>query len=173
MDGELDPRPLITAGLVLGIGLGGFVDGIVFHQILQTHAMLSAKVPRTTLVGVETNMVWDGLFHAVTWIAVAIGLRLLWTASRRADAAWSGPTLTGAMVAGWGAFNLVEGLIDHHLLGIHHVVEARGLSAWDWAFLGSGVALIAVGSLVIVRDRTGWLASRASAVAARGEPRRA
>ena len=39
----LDRRPLVTAGLVLGLGMGGFVDGIVFHQLLQTHNMLSAR----------------------------------------------------------------------------------------------------------------------------------
>jgi uncharacterized membrane protein len=27
--------PLVGAGLVLGIGLGGFVDGILLHQLLQ------------------------------------------------------------------------------------------------------------------------------------------
>jgi uncharacterized membrane protein len=49
------------------------------------------------------------------------------------------------MLAGWGWFNLVEGMIDHHLLGLHHVVEALGVSAWDWAYLASGVVLIVVG----------------------------
>jgi uncharacterized membrane protein len=27
------------------------------------------------------------------------------------------------MLIGFGLFNLVEGIIDHHLLGIHHVNE--------------------------------------------------
>jgi len=30
-----------SAGILLGIGLGGFVDGIVLHQILQWHHMLT------------------------------------------------------------------------------------------------------------------------------------
>jgi uncharacterized membrane protein len=29
-------------GIVLRIGLGGFVDGIVLHQILQSHHMLTS-----------------------------------------------------------------------------------------------------------------------------------
>jgi uncharacterized membrane protein len=29
---HLTRRPLISAGTLLGIGLGGFVDGIVLHQ---------------------------------------------------------------------------------------------------------------------------------------------
>ena len=30
-------RPLIASGVLLGIGMGGFVDGILFHQILKLH----------------------------------------------------------------------------------------------------------------------------------------
>ncbi len=41
--------PLLSAGLLLGIGMGGFVDGIVFHQLLQTHSMLSGVRPGLTL----------------------------------------------------------------------------------------------------------------------------
>jgi uncharacterized membrane protein len=152
--GQVNRRPLISAGLLLGVGMGGFVDGIVFHQILQTHNMLSAKRPPNTVVNIEANMVWDGLFHAFTWTMVALGLLLLFRAGRRADVPWSGRILLGAMIAGWGLFNLVEGLIDHHILHVHHVVERLGVSVWDWAFLGSGVAFLVVGWLMIrsVRD---------------------
>jgi len=33
----LNPIPLSFAGIILGIGVGGFIDGIFFHQILQWH----------------------------------------------------------------------------------------------------------------------------------------
>jgi uncharacterized membrane protein len=46
MPRPVNPRPLVAAGALLGIGLGGFVDGILFHQILQLHNMLSNWVPR-------------------------------------------------------------------------------------------------------------------------------
>ena len=48
----INARPLITAGTLLGIGLGGFVDGILFHQLLQAHNMLFAAVRPRHLVGV-------------------------------------------------------------------------------------------------------------------------
>ena len=35
----------------------------------------------------------------------------------------------GVLLAGWGGFNLVEGLVDHQLLGIHHVRDLPALSA--------------------------------------------
>lgn len=147
--GQLNRRPLISAGLLLGVGMGGFVDGILFHQILQIHNMLSAVRPPTTVVSIETNMVWDGLFHAFTWMVTALGIWMLFRAGRRADVPWSGKMLWGALVAGWGLFNLVEGLVDHHILHVHHVVERLGVSVWDWAFLGSGVVFIVVGWLII------------------------
>src|SRR5688572_25239614 len=31
----LTPVPLLTTSVILGIGIGGFIDGIVLHQILQ------------------------------------------------------------------------------------------------------------------------------------------
>ena len=37
-------RPVVAAGIVLGAGLGGFFDGIVFHQILQVHNMLTGRI---------------------------------------------------------------------------------------------------------------------------------
>ena len=147
-------RPLAAAGFLLGVGLGGFVDGILFHQILQAHNMLSARLPRTSVVNVEVNMFWDGLFHAFTWLTTVIGLGLLWRAVRRPDVPLSTRALAGALAAGWGTFNLVEGLIDHEILGLHHVVENGNHLLWDCAFLASGVLLI-VGGWAAVREGPG------------------
>jgi uncharacterized membrane protein len=149
-------RPLVAAGLLIGAGLGGFVDGILFHQILQLHGMLSARLPMHILANAKINMFWDGLFHVLTWLSTAFGIALLWRAARRQEVPWSGRTFVGALLGGWGVFNFVEGLIDHHLLGIHHVVESLGLSGYDYAFLASGVVLMAVGYMldVKVRERT-------------------
>ncbi|HEY8375299.1 MAG TPA: DUF2243 domain-containing protein [Nannocystis sp.] len=143
--------PLIAAGIVMGVGLGGFVDGIVLHQILQWHNMLSARVPTTDLVGMKFNMVYDGLFHALTWIMTVVGLALLWRAGKRADVPWSGRIFVGALVLGWGLFNFVEGVIDHQLLGLHHVRPGPSQLAWDLAFLASGLAFAWLGA-VLIRD---------------------
>ena len=46
------PRmPSRASGLLYGLGLGGFVDGIVLHQILQWHHMVSDVdgIPQTRL----------------------------------------------------------------------------------------------------------------------------
>ena len=146
-------RPLIVAGTVLGIGMGGFVDGILFHQILQLHNMLSAWVLRDSLLHEQVNMFWDGLFHAFTWTAVAIGLVLLWRAVKHPGIVLSGRTLCGGLALGWGLFNLVEGLVDHEMLGIHHVYESGNHMLWDMVFLASGLVLIGGGWAVIRMGR--------------------
>jgi uncharacterized membrane protein len=141
-------RPVLplSPGILLGIGLGGFVDGILLHQILQWHHMLtSAGYPADSLSNLTVNTLADGLFHAATWIATGLGLWLLHRAVRR-GAAWSGYRLLGGMAIGWGAFNLVEGIVDHHVLGLHHVREgAANVLLWDLGFLASGVVLAGIG----------------------------
>ncbi|QXE24247.1 hypothetical protein B6N60_02951 [Richelia sinica FACHB-800] len=44
------------AGVFLGLGLGGFVDGILLHQILQWHHMISNLQPLTTISNIDLNM---------------------------------------------------------------------------------------------------------------------
>jgi len=142
--------PLIAAGILMGAGLGGFVDGITLHQILQWHNMLSAQRPPNDLVSAKVNMFWDGLFHAAVWIMTAIGLTVLWKAGSRRDVPWSGKTFVGSLIIGWGLFNVIEGVIDHQLLGIHHVNEyTANKLPWDLAFLASGVVFLLVGWMLI------------------------
>jgi uncharacterized membrane protein len=146
----MDAPRILLAGLLLGIGLGGFVDGIVLHQILQWHHLLSStgEHPPTTVAGLEANTLADGLFHAATWLATVAGVWLLWRAER-AGVRWNGRELLGAALAGWGAFNLVEGIVDHHLLGLHHVRPGEAELAYDLGFLALGAALVIAGAYLI------------------------
>ncbi|MBN8717977.1 DUF2243 domain-containing protein [Hydrobacter penzbergensis] len=153
---ELTPVPLTTAAMVLGIGLGGFVDGIVLHQILQWHEMLSKKIPPTDYVNKSVNMFWDGVFHAFCLIVLLVGVVLLWKLLWRKDIARSGNLLVGGMLLGWGLFNIIEGIINHHLLKLHNVREvALNIPAWNWGFLVFSVLLIIAGySLVNTKKVT-------------------
>jgi uncharacterized membrane protein len=157
---SVNHNPIISAGVLLGAGLGGFFDGILLHQILQWHNMFSSVRPPTDLVGMKYNMLWDGLFHAFTWLMTLAGVGALWRAGQRSDVAWSTRAFVGSMLLGWGAFNFVEGLIDHQLLGIHHVHPGEAQVAWDIGFLvlgllqsGIGVALIRSGASRSVQPR--------------------
>jgi uncharacterized membrane protein len=147
----------ISAGILFGLGLGGFFDGIVLHQVLQWHHMLtSAGVPPDSAHNLEVNVLWDGLFHAGTYVFTAIGLWILWRSSRQNHVQWSGKLLPGILLIGWGIFNLIEGLVDHQILGIHHVNETVPRDQWiywDVGFLVWGAAMLVGGWLLL---QAGW-----------------
>jgi uncharacterized membrane protein len=150
--------------VVLGVGLGGFFDGIVFHQVLQLHHMLSntdsdrlglTEYPVGTVEGLQVNTLWDGLFHVTTYVLVLVGLFWLW---RRYQEVQPGRPpfrlLLGGLLAGWGLFNLVEGVVNHHLLAIHRVYdtgEAGPALLWDLLFLAAGAVLLVGGWLLMGR----------------------
>jgi uncharacterized membrane protein len=144
--------PLAAAAAVLGIGIGGFADGIVLHQLLQWHEMLTNKIPPDTVVAKSINMFWDGIFHAFTLLTTIAGIYLLWKLLKRPDINRSGYLLVGGMLGGWGLFNLVEGLIDHQLLKLHNVRELTAdKDLWNYGFLLFGVLLVACGWAVIYK----------------------
>ncbi len=164
--------PLIVAGVTLGIGLGGFVDGILFHQVLQWHHMLTAHehYGELTVANLETNTLWDGLFHSATWVFTALGLAYLWRATRMEGVPLSTMALLGSLGVGWGAFNLVEGVINHHILGLHHVRDdLGGPIEWDLAFLTFGALLVLGGVALILRAATDARAELTKATTLRGE----
>jgi uncharacterized membrane protein len=148
------PR-LLVAAVLLGLGLGGFFDGIVLHQILQWHHLVSAVNPPATLEDLELNTLADGLFHAGTWVVTVAGVFVLATANGQRTAPGVGRSLVGGALVGWGLFNVVEGLVDHQLLGIHHVREGAGVNetAWDLAFLAFGGLLVLGGWLLTRSDQ--------------------
>jgi uncharacterized membrane protein len=147
---ETAPPSLRLPGLLLGVGLGGFVDGILLHQLLQWHHMLSSteRYPPDTVAGLRMNTVGDGLFHTVTWLAVLVGLGLLYARVTRARQVWRSRALWGWVLVGWGLFNLVEGVVDHHVLGIHHVRAGAHQLWWDLGFLALGAVLAVAGWLL-------------------------
>jgi uncharacterized membrane protein len=148
----------VSAGVLFGLGLGGFFDGIVLHQILQWHHMLtSAGFPPVDVHNLKVNTLWDGLFHASTYVFVVAGLVILWRAAHRMHLWWSWKMLLGTMLIGFGAFNLVEGIVDHHLLGIHHVNETVPREQWiywDVGFLIWGAVMLIVGWVLLRSGRS-------------------
>lgn len=145
--------PLLRApGIVLGVGLGGFVDGIVLHQVLQWHHLLTSTdtdnvgipyYPDNTVHGLTINTLWDGVFHIFTWLMVLIGLAMLFSRLRPEHApVWRQGALWAWVLVGWGLFNLVEGVLNHHLLGIHHVRSGEHELLWDLGFLALGATLV-------------------------------
>jgi uncharacterized membrane protein len=143
----------VSAGIFFGLGLGGFFDGIVLHQLLQWHHMVTAAgYPPDSLENLKINTFWDGLFHGLTYVFVAIGLGLLWRAARRTHLRWSSKLLSGTLLIGFGLFNLAEGVVNHQLLGLHHVNETVPREQWiywDLGFLIWGAAMLIAGWLLL------------------------
>src|SRR5918992_1566205 len=96
-----------VGSVLLGLGLGGFFDSIILHQILQWHHMLSAVKPIDTVRGLEINTLGDGLFHLGTYSLTVAGLVLLWRRLHQQHRPVSTVTLIGGLLLGWGVFNLV------------------------------------------------------------------
>ncbi|HIK14048.1 MAG TPA: DUF2243 domain-containing protein [Leptolyngbyaceae cyanobacterium M33_DOE_097] len=99
--------------------------------------------------GMELNTLGDGLFHLFDWLLTLLGLGLLWRAGQNRSNTWSGNILFGSLLLGAGLFNFVEGIIDHHLLGIHHLKPGIHQGLWDLGFLASGILLIGIGLILI------------------------
>jgi uncharacterized membrane protein len=89
-------------------------------------------------------------------VFILVGLFMLWHAAHHQHLYWSTKLLVGSLLLGFGLFNTVEGVIDHHWLGIHHVNETIPSSqwpAWDIAFTTWGVAMILGGGMLLQSGR--------------------
>ncbi|MFW5967976.1 MAG: DUF2243 domain-containing protein [Persicimonas sp.] len=144
-------RALVGA-IFLGLGFGGFFDGIVFHHLLQWHHMLSSVVPPDSMEAMRTNMRWDGYFHAFSLLMVLLGTFIVYSAGRKRYPLPSSRWLSGWLIFGWGLFNLVEGILNHHILQIHtvryqnDVLGGEPSLAWALTFLIlGGVGLMLLG----------------------------
>lgn len=158
-DGGGPDRRALTGGLLAGIGLGGFVDGIVAHQILQWHHMLTdhgeyaGRFPPGSVTDLEANTLADGLFHVLAFAFTVAGILVLHSAARRGRSL-PARALAGTLLAGWGVFNVVEGIVDHHILSVHHVRDdVADPLWWDLGFLALGLLLIVAGA-ALVRSAT-------------------
>jgi uncharacterized membrane protein len=153
--------PWTRSGIVLGLALGGFFDGILLHQILQWHHLLSL-VPG--LGDVRLQILWDGYFHALMYVVAALGLWGLWRAQRSGGDA-RGRGLAGALMVGFGAWHVADGVLSHWVLGIHRIrLDAADPLVWDlvW-FFGFGVVPLVAGWLLV---RGGGTPTRRSSTAA-------
>jgi uncharacterized membrane protein len=117
--------------------------------------MLSTVLPTTDMNAMSTSMRAYGWFHVAAWIATVAGIWMLWQAGQRVTAFPSTTWFVGQFFMGWGIFNFLEGVIDHQILGIHHV---RGYPDFDWDY---GFLLVAgIGFFFFGR----WLTRRGEAV---------
>lgn len=146
--------PLPTGGFfILGFSLGGFFDGIVLHQVLQWHHLLSGV---DAVRDLRLQLLADGLFHALMYLLAAAGLALLWRGRAGLATAQDPRRLLGWACLGFASWHAADALLSHWLLGIHRVrMDVAHPLAWDLGWLAAfGLAPAALG-LRWVRGRAG------------------
>ncbi len=142
--GNLDRRTVLS-GFLFGCGIAASViDLFIFHLVLQWHHFYDLS---TT----EVALITDGIFHAVGWFITVGGLFLLADVRRRARMAWK--RWTGAVIAGLGAFQLLDGVLFHKVLGIHQIRYDVDLLMYDVVWLGTAAIALIVGLVMLWRTK--------------------
>lgn len=140
-------KPWVFPALVLGFAAGGLFDGILLHQILQWHHLLSL-VPG--VASLREQVLWDGYFHAFMYVAGGIGLAGLWRARTALGAArWQ--ALGGVLLLGFAAWHILDSVLSHWWLGIHRIrVDSPDPLLWDllW-FAAFGIVPAVIGGLLL------------------------
>lgn len=166
--GDLDARPgrvplgvrgLLLPGALLGFGLGGFFDGILLHQILQWHHLLSL-VEGEAFLDLRTQVLADGLFHAVMYVLAMLGLWLLWRRRAALPRAGAGGRLWGGALLGFGTWHLLDTVLVHWVLGLHRIrVDVADPLPWDLGWgIAFGVLPVMAASFLLRRPRNGGAA---------------
>ncbi len=152
---------LTLAGGLIGFALGGFFDGIALHQVLQWHHLFSL-VPGEIWRDIRMQILVDGLFHAAHFVIAVIGLWLLWRAREDVSGSESDVRLLGAALVGFGAWQFVDAVLFHWVLGIHRIrIGVPNPLAWDLGWLALfGVTTLLAGF---------WLNRRGRAAGGPGE----
>jgi uncharacterized membrane protein len=146
---QSEGRRFLGSGIVLGVALSGFFDGIVLHQILQWHHLLSL-VPGPAYQDPRVQIMADGVFHALMYGLAVVGVALLWRAPvrrRSGDLA-----LWRSLALGFGGWNIFDVVLFHWLLRWHHTrLDTAAPVAWDVLWLVVFGILPAAAALVFRR----------------------
>ncbi|GHD44370.1 DUF2243 domain-containing protein [Mycetocola manganoxydans] len=134
----------LLSGILLGVGIAGFVDEVVFHQLLRWHHFYDRSTPAVGLVS-------DGIFHAFSWFATVAALFLFADIRRRRT--FEPSRWWGGILIGCGAFQLYDGIIQHKLFGLHQIRYDVDLLPYDLTWNIIAVVLIAGGVVLLARSR--------------------
>jgi uncharacterized membrane protein len=138
-EGRSAQRSVWQIGLMLGVGVMGAVDEIIFHQLLQWHHFY-----------MDTTDYWrifsDGLFHTLTTTLLFVGAILLFLQRRSISQIVRHRPFWAAIFVGAGTFQIFDGIVIHKVLRLHQVREnVDNLLPYDIAWNLSGVVILAIG----------------------------
>lgn len=136
----------VWAGYALGFAIGGFFDGILLHQVLQWHHLLSG-IETSPFGDLRMQILADGLFHLLMYVIGGVGLVLLFRARRELGLPGAGRLLVASSTIGFGAWHIVDGVLSHWVSGIHRIrMDSEVPLLWDliW-FVAFGLVPLAIG----------------------------
>ena len=99
------------SALLLGVGLGAFFEGILMHPVA-------------------------GFLYWAAWAITAGGVLLLWSSVRGAGPLPSGRVFMAHFVIGWGAWNMMDGLLRHDL-------------SHEWLIFATGLGFALLGAILL------------------------
>ncbi|WP_068774988.1 DUF2243 domain-containing protein [Paenibacillus sp. FJAT-26967] len=137
-------RRNLGSGFLFGLGLVGFIDETVFHQLLHWHHFYDKSTS-------DIGLVSDGLFHAFSWFATIGGLFMFADLRRR-----NALLLTrwwGGLLLGGGAFQLYDGIIQHKLMRLHQIRYVDNVMAYDIVWNAAAIAMILAGIVLILQSK--------------------
>ncbi len=150
---NVNKKKSTASAILIGIGLAGLIDIIIFHAILQWHHTSSHLIIPNTIESLQMNLLHDGLFLSFSLIITIAGVILLWHASRsnnKNSMLSNKRSFVGLALIGFGGFNAIEGIINHHILEMHHVIDVANPLVFDLTFLVvGGLAFLAAGGLLL------------------------
>lgn len=130
---QTERRPWLAVG-ALGFALGGFFDGILLHQILQWHHLLSGLPGKAG--DLRFLVMTDGLFHLAMYAVTFAGLWGLWRARKSlGNAPRSRPVIAWVLI-GFASWHGIDAILSHWLLGIHRIrMDSDMPLVWDVLWL--------------------------------------
>lgn len=135
----------LGSGFLFGLGLVGFMDEAVFHQLLHWHHFYDKATS-------EIGLVSDGLFHAFSWFAT-IGSSFMLADLHRRHAFWPKRWIGGVLLGG-GIFQLYDGIIQHKWMRLHQIRYNVDIRPYDWIWNVIAAIMIIIGMILIVRTHT-------------------
>ena len=123
------------AAALIGFALGGFFDGILLHQVLQWHHLLSG-LDGPGWQDLRVQVLADGLFHLLMYVIAAVGLWLLVRSRSRLPVAGSQRRLVAYTAIGFGSWHAIDAVLSHWWLGLHRIrMDVAQPLAWDVGWL--------------------------------------
>lgn len=131
---DSSPREVIAGWLMVGFALGGFFDGILLHQILQWHHLLSG-LDSADSANLPFQIMMDGMFHLLMYVLGVLGIILILRGRSGRVALHTNRILQLALI-GFAAWHIVDAVVSHWLLGIHRIRQDSDQPLfWDLAWL--------------------------------------